>query len=70
MHVHAVDSSKECKYWLEENETVKLAFNHGFSKTELRKIEAAVLENYLLIKTIWNEHCKGTPQKKYKKGKN
>ena len=53
-----------------ENETVKLAFNHGFSKPELRKIEAAILENFLLIKTTWDEHCKGTPQKQYKKGNN
>ncbi len=66
-HIHIVDGRKECKYWLKENDTVLLADNNGFSKSELVKLRRIVIENFQLIKKSWNEHCKNTNKKEYKK---
>ena len=66
-HIHIVDGRKECKYWLKENDTVLLADNNGFSKSELMKLRRIVIENSQLIKKSWNEHCKNTNKKEYKK---
>ncbi len=67
IHIHIVDGNKECKYWLRENNTVVLADNKGFRKNELLKLRNIVIENYQLITTTWNEQCKDTIQKQYKK---
>jgi hypothetical protein len=67
IHIHVIDGNKECKYWLKEDKKVILADNSGFSKVELQKIKVIVLENYELIITKWNEHCKDAPTKEYKK---
>lgn len=58
---------KVCKYWLRDNETVILADNIGFSKAELMKLRHIVIANFQLIKKSWNEHCKNTLKKEYKK---
>ena len=67
MHIHVIDGRKECKYWLKEGFIVTLADNNGFSKTELIKIRKIVNENFELIKNKWDEHCKDTNKKNYKK---
>jgi len=67
MHIHIVDGSKECKFWLQPENVIILADNSGFGKKELQKIEKIIVENYELIKTTWYEHCKDTKQKKYRK---
>lgn len=67
MHIHIVDGRKECKYWLRHDETVILADNIGFSKAELMKLRHIVIANFQLIKKSWNEHCKNTLKKEYKK---
>ena len=67
MHIHIVDGRKECKYWLKEEEIIILADNNGFSKTELLKLRRIVIENFQLIKQSWDEHCKNTNKKEYKK---
>lgn len=67
MHIHVVEGRKECKYWLRIDETVILADNNGFSKAELIKIRRIVVENFQLIKKSWDEHCKNTTKKEYKK---
>jgi len=66
MHIHVIDGNKECKFWIKEENEILLADNHGFNRTELRKIKNAVNENYLLIKNTWNDHCKNIKQKEYK----
>jgi hypothetical protein len=67
MHIHIVEGRKECKYWLRPDETVILADNNGFSKAELMKLRRIVIENFQLIKKSWDEHCKSTTKKEYKK---
>jgi len=67
IHIHIVDGRKECKYWLKEGETVLLADNNGFSKAELLKLRHIVIENFQLIKKSWDEQCKNTTKKEYKK---
>lgn len=39
VHVHAVRDRKAAKFWLEP---VRLAYNYGFSLTELSRVEALV----------------------------
>lgn len=67
IHIHIVDGRKECKYWLKEGESILLADNNGFSKTELLKLRRIVIENFQLIKKSWYEHCKDLNKKEYKK---
>jgi hypothetical protein len=67
MHIHVVDGRKECKFWLREGFLVVLADNYGFTKTELIKIRKIINENFELIKNKWDEHCKDTNSKNYKK---
>jgi hypothetical protein len=67
MHIHVVDGNKECKFWIKENSLVVLADNCGFKKNDILKLKKIVNENLELIKVTWNEHCKDTKQKDYKK---
>jgi len=67
LHIHIVDGRKECKFWLRENNTVVLADNNGFSRNELFKMKRIVSEKFQLIKESWDEHCKNTTKKSYKK---
>ena len=69
MHIHVIDGNKECKFWI-KSKGVILADNSGFSKNELLKIKKLIEENLQLIKDTWNEHCKDTRQKEYKKKPN
>lgn len=58
-HVHVSDDVKKiCKFWLKNNETI-LADNSGFTKSELKKIEKEVKQNFTLIISTFNEFCKG-----------
>ncbi|SOD88589.1 DUF4160 domain-containing protein [Spirosoma fluviale] len=42
-HIHVTDKGKkECKYWVTPEGAFQLAFNRGFSRHELRKIEKAI----------------------------
>jgi len=68
-HIHIVDGQNECKFWLRESNTVILADNNGFSRNELLKLRRIVIENFQLFKKSWDEHCKNTAKKGYKKGK-
>lgn len=67
IHIHVVDGRKECKYWLRDEERVVLADNSGFSQAELLKIRRIVIENFELINKSWDEHCKNSNRKEYKK---
>ena len=67
LHIHIVDGSKECKYWLRGEDEIILADNSGFSRNELLKLRRIVIENYQLIKKSWDEHCKNATEKRYKK---
>jgi len=50
LHIHIVDGTKECKYWLRGEDEIILADNNSFSLNELLKLPRLVLENYQLIK--------------------
>ncbi|MCX6239416.1 MAG: DUF4160 domain-containing protein [Bacteroidia bacterium] len=67
LHIHIADGSKECKYWLKGNDGIILADNNGFSRNELLKLGRIVIENYQLINKSWDEHCKNSTKKEYKK---
>lgn len=67
MHVHVTKGEKTCKYWVKANKTAELADNYKFTKKELNAIASIIVEKYTYIKRVWDEHCKDTPKKKYKK---
>lgn len=58
MHIHVIFNNKECKYWLTNEANVILADNYNFNKTQLNFIKNAIIDNYSLIKKVWDEHCK------------
>ena len=58
-HIHIGDDNKKiCKFWLRDGVGV-FANQSGFTKREILKIEQVVIENYSLLITKFNEHCKG-----------
>ena len=65
MHIHVIYNEKECKYWLINETNVALADNYNFNNTQLNFVRKSIIDNYSLIKKVWNEHCKN-----YKKQSN
>lgn len=53
-HVHVIRENRETKLWLKTGE---VAYNHGFSRVELRKIRRLILSHRPQISEAWNEHC-------------
>ena len=54
MHVHVRRDRSECKFWLDP---VVLAWNRGFTPRELNEIRRIIIENEVLIREAWDEHC-------------
>lgn len=64
VHIHVGnDVKKVCKFWLRKGE-VLLSDTRGFSKKELLKIESVIKQNYKLLETKFNEHCKDFKKQK------
>jgi hypothetical protein len=55
-HTHVQRDDEEAKFWLSP---VRLSRNHGFSGSELRRIEKIVEENEHQLIEIWNEFFNG-----------
>jgi hypothetical protein len=53
IHVHVFKAGHECKMWL-ENFTI--AYNHGFSPTEIAEIRRMVMERRAEIVDRWLAH--------------
>jgi len=51
-HTHVQRDQCECKFWLAP---VRLAWNRGFSGSELRRIERTTEEHEAKLMEIWNE---------------
>ena len=45
------------KFWLDPD--ASLVTNHGYSRRELRDLERTVRENLELLRTEWDEFCRG-----------
>lgn len=57
-HIHVTDKGKkECKYWVNPAGSFQLAFNRGFTRYELRKIEKAILTHLTAIIHQYQTHC-------------
>jgi hypothetical protein len=52
-HVHVQRERMLAKYWLEP---VSLARSTGYSSVELRRVEAIVTENVVVLREAWNEY--------------
>jgi hypothetical protein len=52
-HTHVQRDDAEAKFWLGP---VRLAWNHGFSGPELRRVERIAEENENRLMEIWNEY--------------
>jgi hypothetical protein len=55
-HVHVAHEANEAKFWLDP---VRLAWSRGFSGSELRKIEAIVVEHVRQLIEAWNGFFSG-----------
>ena len=53
IHAHVQRDNAEAKFWLSP---VRLAWNKGFSGTELRKIEKMTQDNEYQLIEFWNEY--------------
>ena len=53
-HVHVRRERSEAKFWVNP---MDLAWNHGFSPTELNQLRRIIIENEPLIIEAWHEHC-------------
>jgi hypothetical protein len=57
-HIHVSNNAlKVCKFWLRSSKAV-FSDNKGFTKSELRKIETEVNNNFELLNKAFNEYCK------------
>ena len=52
--MHAERDREEAKIWLEP---VKVAWNHGYSGKELRKVTRIVANTHSKLMRAWHEHC-------------
>lgn len=68
-HVHVERDASEAKLWLEP--TVKLAWNDGFSSSELNKIEVLVIQNRSTILSSWHGYFTAVkrPPRKARQGR-
>lgn len=53
-HVHVWHDSDNAKFWLDP---IKLAFNRGLSRKDLREAERIIGENLDALRSKWDEHC-------------
>jgi hypothetical protein len=56
VHVHVARERKAAKLWLSP---VRVEYNHGFSATELRKVEVLVARHEADIRKAWHEYFGG-----------
>ena len=54
MHVHAIGSNGEAKFWMEPK--IKLEMSKGFSSSVVNHLEKLVIENEKEIRNAWNRH--------------
>ncbi len=54
-HVHVDRENMSAKFWLDP--MIMMAFNRGFSRAELRRIERLLQEHDTLLRERWNEFC-------------
>jgi hypothetical protein len=52
-HIHVVAGGDEAKFWLDP---VRLAFSHGFSSSEVRRLELLVDENRMALLEAWDDY--------------
>lgn len=52
-HVHVERESNRAKFWLDP---VRLAESGGFSRAEIRRVEALVRDNANQLRRAWDEH--------------
>jgi hypothetical protein len=55
-HVHIQRDQCEAKFWLDP---LRVARSHGFSATEINKIEKLILDNHQLLLDQWDEFFNG-----------
>jgi hypothetical protein len=51
-HVHVEDGSSEAKYWLDP---VTQAYNHGFNRKDLSRIERIIVDNLDQLRGAWDD---------------
>lgn len=57
-HIHVtVKGKKECKYWITSGGICQFAFNRGFTRHKLRKIEKAISTHLVTIIDQYQTHC-------------
>jgi hypothetical protein len=54
-HTHVDHERKSAKFWIEPD--VLIADNHGFNRSELRKIERVIRKHLETLRDEWNDHC-------------
>ncbi len=54
-HVHIDRDNQSVKFWLDP--VISLAHNHGYKRSELRKIEQLVYENLEQLNDAWDAFC-------------
>lgn len=54
MHIHAVCSDGEAKFWL--NPDIELAKNYNLSRAQLKEIENIIEAHYDEFKKAWEKH--------------
>ncbi len=52
VHIHIKKENKEAKFWISP---VALAYNEGFSRSDLKDMERIIISNSDLINKKWNE---------------
>ncbi len=52
-HIHVRSSNCEAKFWLEP---IEMAYNYGYRRHELSRIEKLVDDNKTILLEAWNEH--------------
>ena len=52
-HVHVERDDSEAKFWLDP---IRLEQSHGFSPSEIRRIEVLVTENVAMLVEAWDEY--------------
>lgn len=58
-HMHVDRDDLSAKVWLDPD--VRVATNHGFSRTELREIERITRDNLELLRHEWDAFCRHSP---------
>jgi hypothetical protein len=54
-HVHVAREKMETKIWLTP---ISIAYNHGFARKELNRIERLLASHQEDILEAWHEHCR------------